>query len=498
MSKRKNKNIFRLLFSVTGVIILTKIVGFIKQMITAQFFGANIETDLISLSEGFISNAEYGIVQTIITAFVAVYIYVKKNGENEAKKFVSNVLTLLFFISCVISIVIIILAPWISAIIAPSYNVYLSNRLTVYIRFFSPVFIFVVVRSVFQATLNANEKYIVSELTGFNQSIIIICLTLLLAGAIGVKTLALSSYVCAIFNFLFLRYFSKRFWKLQKGNPLKDKNVIRMVKMMLPLLIGYSMIFINQQIDKIIVSALGEGTVTAMQYGSVLSNLVISLIASLCSVLFTRLTYYISNNKKHVAGKFATKFAILLIYIFLPISIITIFGSKDIVYILFGRGAFDNNAIQNAGVALAGYGFCFVPNALKSLFARFQYGAQNTRTPMINSTIGILVNIILSIILSRFLGVFGVTFASSCAEMISAILNIYSAKRKNSEIILRPFLSHFLFVVMGGMFTILAIYLINRVCVNTTAIIRLCLTVIIGMISFYSCCGWKIYKCIKE
>ena len=44
--------------SVSGIVILAKILGFVKQMITANAFGATIHTDIISLSEGLVANLD--------------------------------------------------------------------------------------------------------------------------------------------------------------------------------------------------------------------------------------------------------------------------------------------------------------------------------------------------------------------------------------------------------------------------------------------------------
>ena len=114
MSVNENVNkreLFRALFSVTGVLIVAKIIGFLKQIITAKTFGADKETDLISLSEGFVSNADYAVVQTLTTAFVALYIYIDQKDKEE---FVSDVFKLTIVSACSIVFVMMLLAPVIS------------------------------------------------------------------------------------------------------------------------------------------------------------------------------------------------------------------------------------------------------------------------------------------------------------------------------------------------------------------------------------------------
>ena len=53
----KQSRLLKSMLSVSGVLILVKGLGFIKQMVIAAAFGANTGTDLINLSFGFISDA---------------------------------------------------------------------------------------------------------------------------------------------------------------------------------------------------------------------------------------------------------------------------------------------------------------------------------------------------------------------------------------------------------------------------------------------------------
>ena len=58
----KRKGILGTICSITGVILIAKLLGFIKQMVVASSFGTTIETDLINLSQSFIGNIQYVII----------------------------------------------------------------------------------------------------------------------------------------------------------------------------------------------------------------------------------------------------------------------------------------------------------------------------------------------------------------------------------------------------------------------------------------------------
>lgn len=430
----KQNRLFKLFFSVTGIIIISKLLGLARQVVTASVFGATIDTDLISISQGFIANSEYLLAQTMVTAFVPIYIHAKAESVDRGKKLASDTAKVCALIAGGLLILLEIFAYWISKILAPTYPAELTAQLERYIRLFSLVLVPYVLMAICRALLNANEQFIPGELIGINQSVISILIIAVLSKALGVQTLVISFFVYNIWNLLFLGIKSKPYWTITRGNPFQNRDVRRAFRMMGPLLFGYSMVYVNQQVDKILVSGLPSGTVTAMNYGAVLSNLAATFIGAFCSILFTYITNQIAAGKHDAAAALTMRAMSIMTILFIPISVITVLCANDIVTIAFGHGAFHEKAIDDAASALKGYGYSFVPLVFRELFSRLQYGYQDSKRPMTNSTIGIVFNIGLSVALYKPLGVFGVTIASSISVLVCSILNVVSAKRHNHYI----------------------------------------------------------------
>ena len=189
MKKNKKKSIIGTMASVSGIVILAKIVGFVKQMVTANAFGATIQTDIISISEGLVLNLDYLLIQTLSTAFIPTYIYAKTHKSGDIKAFVSNTIKVFLMITAVIAAVFITLSPVISKILAPTYDADLSAKLAKYIRIFAPVAILLVEMAVFNSLLKANEHFLPGEISSLNQSVILIILIMLVGEKIGPDTL---------------------------------------------------------------------------------------------------------------------------------------------------------------------------------------------------------------------------------------------------------------------------------------------------------------------
>ena len=480
MSKTGRGHIFQIFSSVTLIVLLSKAVGFIKQMVTASAFGATAETDVVFLAEGVIGNIQYVLVQVLLTAFTATYIHSKSEDEKRAKQFAMDSAKAFSIIAAVLALLVLIGAPVISQVIAPSYTSEQSAELAGYLRLFAPALVCFVWIAISHALLNSNQRFIPGELIGINQSVILIALVVLFGAVWGVKVLAVGFCLYTVWNTLYLIFVSRRYWGRSVGNPFGNPAVQQLLKMSGPLLLGYSMVYINQQVDKILSSGLQAGTVTAMGYAAVLSNLVGTFITTFCSILFTYITTSISKGDDAGAGKLTVNASILLSVGFLPISILTILCAEDVVAIVYGHGAFDAESVKVASMALVGYGFMFVPLVFRELFSRFQYGYQRSKQPMINSTLGILLNIALSIALSRIWGIFGITFASSVSVVLCGILNALTARKCNPSLTFWPLLRRIPVMIIAGVVCGLIAYGCRLALVDQTPLVRFLLTSLAG------------------
>lgn len=483
-NRKNNNGMLKSVLSVSSIVIFAKLLGFVKQMVTANAFGATIQTDVIYMAEGLIGNMDYLLIQALSTAFIPIYIHINKGNNVEGRKYVSNIITLFLLVTIVISMLFFWGAPIISRILAPTYSEVLSKTLSDYIRLFSPVLILIVEGAIFNSLLKANKIFVPGELIGVNQSLILIMLVIVIGDRVGPDTLVIGFYSYAFINLIFLMIYARSYWSIQGSNPFIDPNVKRLLIMMGPLLLGYSVVFVNQQVDRIIVSGFDEGTITAMNYAAVLSNFVTAFIGSICGVLFTYITSEIAEDKNEEAAKLTTDSMIQLITVFIPISMIAITNSRDIVQIVFGRGKFDEVAVSSCSEALIGYSVMFVPFVMRELFSRFQYGYEDSKRPMVNSSIAIGINIILSIILSKFIGVIGVTLATSISVGLCGIMNYYSSKCKNSYVRMSVDKAVYIRWIIGICSCLMISVVGNRILLNMSPIIRFMIITSFSMIIY--------------
>lgn len=494
----QKKKMISMVGSVTGVLCLSKLLGFVKQMVTASAFGTTLETDIINLSQGLIGNVQYVLVQSLMTALIAVYIHASSEKREESDRLVSDTIKLFIGLAAGVTAAVVVFAPQLATLLAPSYDDEARMELIRYLRYFAPVLIFLALICIFQSVLQANKRFLPGEFVGLNQSVILIILVILFADRWGADVLSVGFYCYAIWNVLYLGFAARKLWHYQPGNPLHNPSIRKLLRMMLPLLLGYSIVYVNQMVDKMLVSGLEQGAVTALSYAAVLSNLVSTFIVTFASMLFPYITDHIVANRHLRAAEQASQMTVLLLLVFCPVSILTILCAEDIVTIAFGRGAFNAQSVAMAAMALRGYGAMILPLILREVYARLQYGYQDTKRPMINSSVGIIGNIILSIVLSRYLGILGITVASSVSVLICGVMNVFSAQKHNRDVKPQEILQVLPWLLLGGAGCAVTAHILFGYLEMTGPLVRFVAITLCSMVVYGLIVSPKLFRLIRQ
>ena len=493
------RGILKTVFSVTGVIIVAKILGFVKQTVAASLFGATLETDLINLSQGLLGNLDYVLVHVLLTSFTALYIQLIDDDPSRLRLMVSDTLKAFTVIAAVVAGMVFASAPLIARILAPSYGAEDLVRLTGYMRLYLPLLPLFTFSAVFTALLNSHKRFLPAELVSVNQSLLSLLILFLFSHVLGAQSLILAFFTYTVWNFLFLGFLSRRHWRLELGgNPFANPHVKELLRMCAPLLLSYSMVFINQQVDKSLSSGLGEGAVTALGYASVLSNLVSTFIISFCSILFTYTATAISKGEHQKAVVLATRATGVLGFVFLPISLLTVLCARDVVSIAFGRGAFDASAVEASASALRGYGLSFLPLALREVYTRFQYGYQDTRRPTVASCSSIVCNVILSILLSRYWGIFGIACATSVSVLVCGLLNLFYSRKLNRFLKFTFLLRTLPWILLASGACLVAAVQINRLLADVASYFRFPAAAFCGLVAYFLLSAPILLKLLRE
>lgn len=483
MSEKRRRGATAAVFSVTGVIVISKLLGFVKQMVASGAFGANTATDMINIAQTVIGDLEYVLAHVLMTSFISVYLNAAGDGEARRARFAKNAAATLLIIAALAAAVLFAASYPLAGLLAPGYDREGRRTLAGYIAIYSPLLILFALTAVNQGLLNADRRFTAVEARSIPQSIIIIAAVMIAGGKFGADSLVAGFIVYTLFNTVWFWLLARRYYHMPMAlslheepaayrSPFADPLVRRLLRLSLPLLVGYSAYYINQQVNKSLASRIGEGAVTELSYGAVLFNLVTAFIASFASMMFSYVTAAIAKGDGKRAAELANGTAAGLCALFLPVSIICVMQAPEIVSIAFGRGEFTDKNVVSTAAALAGYSISFLPLILQEVYGRVSYGYGDTRRPMINSVVSIVCNVVLSVMLAPRFGIGGITVAYSISICVYGVLNFITSRRHDGRLSLLPLLRLLPQMAAGGVICAATVYFVSSALDERSVLLR--------------------------
>ena len=206
-----------------------------------------------------------------------------------------------------------------------------------------------------------------------------------------------------------------------------------MLWLIAPVLIGVAVNQINTIVDRTIASTLVEGSISALNYATKLNQFVMGMfIVSISSVVYPMLSKLSTENNKEKFNKSIITSVNTVTLLVIPISIGAIILANSIVKLLFQRGEFDVRATQMTAVALIFYSIGMIGYGLRDILGKVFYSLQDTRTPMINGVIAMVLNITLNILFVKYtnMQLAGLAFATSISALFPIALLFISLRRK--------------------------------------------------------------------
>lgn len=422
-------NFAKILFSLMGLTLISKVLGFLREIFLSYFYGASSTTDayLVALT---IPGVLFAFFSTAVAiGFVPTFTRVSNNVE-ERNNFVNNVFSILLVASTVIVILTIVFAEQLVYILAPGFD---SETKYLAIKF-TQIFVFGIYfscwLSVFVAFLNFFRKFTVVALAGIPLNLSIL-LSIVLSYYYSIYWLVLGAVLGKLLEIILLYPVVRKFdYKFKFILNFRDENVKHLVLLSLPLTLSIAVNQINVIVDKSIASTLEVGAISAINYSHYLVELVVGIfVMSVATIFFPDLARYFHDNDYEKITSTAEKSLKLVNFFVVPSYIYFMVKSFEIITFVYQRGSFDQKSTDLTSSVFIFFAAGLLGFSYREVLTRIFYAMHNTRIPVTNSIIGVVVNIVLAYILSSFLGVSGLALATSIAAFVTTILLFLKLKK---------------------------------------------------------------------
>ena len=457
------KNISQAAFSVALLLIFVKVVGFLKQSVFAAYFGASKEMDMFLLTTEFLGEFSTAVFSGISISLLALYLEVLNNkGRKEANILISNVLFIGIVIVTFLIIFLYVFAPDLVKLIAPKYSPDDINTLNEYFRLVIFLLLNAYVSNLFIAVLDAEKRFLPSKCSGLILSISTVFACVSFSESFGIKALLYGFIAYYFLENVFLLFFVKKYVSFSIFKPFKDKRIKSLIFLSLPLFFSNAGVMVNNIVGKAVATGLGEGIISSLSYGQILFSTTHSIIiGSICTVLFSYFSEMVFRNNVENLKNELNRYLIIIVIVLLPISIIFITSSVELIDLLFGRGKFTELAIKNTALALSGYAIGLIFIAMRDILVRAHYAYQDTKRPMFNGLIAIAVNIIFVLLFAETYGILGITLGATISYIVAFVLSIKTMANHIKNYNLYSILKKLVLILIAGGISFLTVYYIN-------------------------------------
>lgn len=424
------------IITVGGGTAISRVVGFVRDILIAHFLGASMMADAFFVALRFPNLFRSLFAEgTLNVAFVPLLSgELHTKGKQHARAFARSVFSFLFYILLLFTVVMEILMPNLMFLLAPGFDdipgkMALTTSLS---RITFPFLLFVSLVSLFAGMLNAIGKFWAAAFTPTILNIVMIASLYIITPFITnpyapAYALSYGVVIAGFIEFAFLA------WHVRKAgltigliNPVRalfhiTAGVKTLIRKMAPGVLGSGVYQINLFFDTLFVSFVGAGAISWLNYAHHLFQLPIGIIGT---AIGTALLPVLSRHIKLNELSEATNQLNRALEISLAMSSASLIGlmclAEPIVRILFERGAFTTIDSVKTAHALMIFAIGLPAYMLTKTVSPFFYARGDTTTPVKIAIVGVILNAILALTFMQFWGYLGIALATGITVWINA------------------------------------------------------------------------------
>ena len=413
---------------VAAMTMLSRIAGFVRDVVLANFLGASGLADAFFVAfriPNFFRRlfAEGAFNQ----AFVPVLMRYRDRGFVELQQFVAVIGGNLAIAVSLLVLVGVVFAPAVTMLFAPGFIGTPRFDLTAdLLRITFPYLGFISLVAFSASILNAHHRYAMAAFTP-----ILLNVSLLLAMWLGARftqspihVLAWGVFAAGFVQWAFLQPAVHKLDLLVLPRPgLQHEGARQVGRLLVPAILAASVGQINALIDSILASTLIVGSVSWLYYADRLLELPVGLVAvALGTVLLPNLSRLDARGQAQAFASLLDWGLSLALLLAVPAAFALYFLGGPLLAAILLHGEMTSHDVIMASLALQAFAVGLIPMVLVKVLAPAYFARQDTRTPFRIAMVAIAVNVIGNLAVFRWFGHVGLALVTSLSAWVNAYL----------------------------------------------------------------------------
>ncbi len=421
-------NLLRSAASVSGMTLLSRITGLVREILLATFFGAGVAFDAFVVAFRIPNLLRRLFAEGAFSqAFVPVLgEHRARHGEAATRELAGKVLAVLAVALFVVTVAGIVAAPLVVYLSASGFAADPDKfaLATAMVRICFPYILFISLVSFSSGLLNTYGSFKVPAFTPVLLNVCFIAFAVLLAPRLDrpITALAWAVFFGGAVQLAFQLPFLARIGMLPRPvwDPL-DAGVRRILQLMAPAALGVSVAQVSLLINTQIASWLGTGAVSWIYYADRLMEFPSALLGvALGTVLLPSLVRRHASDDAEGYSRLLDWGLRLALLLALPAAVGLALLAVPLAATLFWHGEFTRTDVLMTRSALVGYAVGLAGIVLVKILAPGFYARQNIRTPVRVAVVTLAVTQLLNLAFVPVLRHAGLTLAISLGACFNA------------------------------------------------------------------------------
>jgi len=438
---------FKAIFTNSFGILVSRILGFLRDLFTASVLGASIYSDIF-----FVAFKLPNLFRRIFAEGAFTQVFIPAFAKSKHKSLLSANIFLIFLTVILLITIFVNLIPSLATqAIAVGFDDTTIKTASIFvaINFWYLPLIFIVT---FLSTLLQYKHHFATS--AFSTALLNISLILALYfsqekshneivfylswGVVIGGVLQVLVHLLAVYKMGLMPLLYGGFKYLRRKIKLISVETKQFSKQFFPAVWGNSTAQVSAFLDTFLASFLVTGSISYLYYSNRIFQLPLALFAIATSIaLFPRIARYIKNKDEAKAKLFMEKAFWFLTFLLTASTIGGIILAQEITWLLFERGEFSRIDTRNTSAVLQMYLLGLLPFGLQKLFVLWLFAKEMQAKAAVIASYSLLIYVVVALTLISPMGVSGLALASTFGGFVSFIMTIRVFGTQNFFDILR-------------------------------------------------------------
>ena len=438
----KTQSLLKAAWIIAFVTIVSKLIGFLRDIVIANFYGAGMVSDAYFYAYQIPSISIIllgGIGGPFHSAVVSVFSKMIPNLEEKApanvNKLFNTFLTSSFLVFLLLGILVFAFSDVIMQIIISNGSPELIRLASLHLKIMAPVMTVGGVVGIYYGILIVYKEFLIPNISPILMSLAIIAIISLVHNDNSGVVLAAATTVGALCQFVYqlpkLKQLGFKFKpNLEVMNNPQFKNIL---ELLFPAILSSTVGQVYIYVDMFFASQLQEGAWSAIGYANRLFQFPVGVLVTAFLVpLFPIFSKLVGEKDYDNIRYYFNKGVGLLNFAAFPVLVLILLLSTNAIQLIFQRGAFNEVATMMVSEALCYLSISIIFYVFRDSITRVFYAFNDSRTPFLVALSSIVIKFILNFLFVKQLGIGGITLSTSFVTLINGFWLGLLIKKKMS------------------------------------------------------------------